>query len=86
MIPNWLIEMWINKANSSGTDVMRWSDFLEVLDQLKGNNAVDYSENPMAFSDLPEYANDAAATTGGLAGGEFYRDEDGIVRQKLPDL
>jgi hypothetical protein len=40
----------------------------------------------MAFSDLPEYANDAAATTGGLSGGEFYRDEEGIVRQKLPDL
>jgi len=83
---NWLIELLIQKANASGTDIVRWSDLFDVLDKLKGNNAVDYTENPMAFSDLPEYADEAAATTGGLAGGEFYRDEDGIVRQKLPDL
>jgi|688.fasta_scaffold37265_9 hypothetical protein len=83
---NWLIELLIQKANASGTDIVRWSDLFDVLDKLKGNNAVDYTENPMAFSDLPEYADEAAATTGGLSGGEFYRDEDGIVRQKLQDL
>jgi uncharacterized protein involved in high-affinity Fe2+ transport len=86
MIPQRLIQAWWNKANSSGTDMMRWSDFLDVLTELKHTDTTAYTENPMSFDDLPEYADDAAAILGGLAGGEFYRDSDGIVRQRLPDV
>jgi uncharacterized protein involved in high-affinity Fe2+ transport len=86
MINNRLIQALWDKANSSGTDMMRWSDFLNVLTELKNTDTTAYTENPMSFDDLPEYADDAAAVLGGLAGGEFYRDADGIVRQRLPDV
>jgi hypothetical protein len=85
MIPNWIIKEWIVKANASGTDVMRWSDFLEVLEQIKGNNVVDYTENNISLSGLPEYADEAAAITGGLSEGDLYRTATGEIRVKLAD-
>jgi hypothetical protein len=86
MINNRLIQALYNKANLVGTDIMRWSDFFDVIQELKNTDTTAYTENPMSFDDLPEYADDAAAVLGGLAGGEFYRDADGIVRQRLPDV
>jgi hypothetical protein len=86
MINNRIIQALYNKANLVGTDIMRWSDFFDVIQELKNTDTTAYTENPMSFDDLPEYADDAAAVLGGLAGGEFYRDADGIVRQRLPDV
>jgi hypothetical protein len=86
MIPNWIIKKWFDKANILSTDVMHWSDFLEALNEIKGNNVTNYTENPVAFTSLPEYADDAAATLGGLSEGTLYRTSGGEVRVKLPDV
>jgi hypothetical protein len=86
MINNRLIQALYNKANLVGTDIMRWSDFFDVIQELKNTDTTAYTENPMSFDDLPEYADDAAAILGGLSGGEFYRDSTGVVRQRLPDV
>jgi hypothetical protein len=86
MIPNWIIKKWFDKANSSGTDVMRWSDFLEALDDIKGNNITDYTENNINVSGIPTYADEDAAVTGGLSEGDLYKTSTGAVRVKLEDL
>ena len=86
MIPNYVIQKFWDKANASGTDVMRWSDFLDCMTELRITDTTDYTENPIAFSDLPEYADDAAATLGGLTEGTLYRTSGGEVRVKLPDV
>ena len=37
-----------------------------------------------SFSDLPTYADEAAATSAGLRGGRLYKTAAGVVRMKLP--
>jgi len=86
MIPQRLIQAWWDKANINGSDVMRWSDFLDVLTELKNTDTTTYTENPVKFSDLEVYADDAAATTAGLEEGTLYRTTGGEVRVKLPDV
>lgn len=85
MIPYRIIQAWFNAANNSGTDVMRWSDFLATLSELKFTDTTAYTTEPVSFDDLPEHADEAAATTGGLVQGNLYRTATGEIRVKLPD-
>ena len=34
MIPERIIQAWFDKARNSGSDVMRWSDFLDAMSEL----------------------------------------------------
>ena len=82
MITNKIIQAWIDKANAMGTDVMRWSDFLDVIeDELKNPSTTAYTEKPVLFDDLAVYADDTAASS--LATGTLYRTTTGEVRIKL---
>ena len=84
MITNKIIQAWIDKANAMGTDVMRWSDFLDVIeDELKNPSTTAYTEKPVLFDDLAVYADEAAAETAGLDTGQLYRTTTGEVRIKL---
>lgn len=81
-----VIQDWFDTANAAGTDVMRWQDFLQALAKFRNPDTADYSPTqPVSFSDLPEYADEAAATTGGLTEGTLYRTTTGEIRVKLPD-
>lgn len=86
MITNRIIQKFWDIANSSGTDAMRWSDFLSIMTELKNTDTTVYTENPVNFSGLPEYADDAAATLGGLSEGDLYRTTTGELKVKLPDI
>lgn len=86
MITNRIIQAWFDKANASGTDIMRWSDFLEALAELKNTDTTVYTENPLRLSGIEEYADDDAAETGGLTGDELYRTSTGETRVKLPEI
>jgi hypothetical protein len=86
MITNRVIQKFWDKANSSGTDVMRWSDFLDCMTELKNTDTTAYTENRINFSDLPEYDDEADAVLGGLDGGDLYKTPTGEIRVKLPDL
>lgn len=86
MIPNYIIQKLWDKANSSGTDIMRWSDLLDIMTELKNTDTTAYTENDLVLTGLPEYADDAAATLGGLTEGTLYRTSGGEVRVKLPDV
>jgi len=82
MITNKIIQAWIDKANAMGTDVMRWSDFLDVIeDELKNPSTTAYTEKPVLFDDLAVYADETAAAS--LATGTLYRTTTGEVRIKL---
>lgn len=50
---------------------------------LMNNNLQKLTDGVNALRNLPEYANDAAAGTGGLSAGEFYRTAAGAVMVKL---
>lgn len=84
MLNNRLIQALYVKANASGTDVMRWSDFFDVIQELRNTDTTNYTEKPIKFDDLPEYADDAAAVAGGLPSGALYRTSSGTVAQVLP--
>lgn len=85
MITNRIIQAWIDKANAMGTDVMRWSDFLDVIeDELKNPGTTAYAEKPILFDDLAVYADETAAAA--LPGGQLYRTTTGEVRVKLPGV
>jgi hypothetical protein len=82
MITNRIIQAWIDKANAMGTDVMRWSDFLDVIeDELRNPTTTAYTEKPILFDDLAVYADEAAAAA--LPTGQIYRTTTGEVRVKL---
>jgi hypothetical protein len=85
MIPQRIIQAWFDKARNSGSDVMRWSDFLDAMQELKHTDTTAYTEHPVGFSDLPVYADDAEAADEGLTGGELYQTDTGEVRIKLPE-
>ena len=85
MIPERIIQAWFDKARNSGSDVMRWSDFLDAMSELKHTDTIAYTEHLVAFADLPVYADDADAADGGLTGGELYQTDTGEVRIKLPE-
>lgn len=65
---------------------MRWSDLLDIMTELKNTDTTAYTENDLVLSGLPEYADEAAAVTGGLTEGTLYRTSGGEVRVKLPDV
>lgn len=82
MITNRIIQAWIDKANAMGTDVMRWSDFLSVMEaELRNAETTAYAEKPIVLDDLAVYANEAAASS--LTTGQLYRTTTGEVRIKL---
>jgi hypothetical protein len=83
-LPNYVIQKFWDKANSSNTDVMLWSDFLDCMTELKVTATTTYTLNPVLFDDLPEYADDAAAVAGGLPSGALYRTSAGSINQVLP--
>ena len=85
MIPQRIIQAWFDKARNSGSDVMRWSDFLDAMSELKHSDTTAYTTHPVKFSSLPVYDTEAAAVTGGLTGGQLYRTSTGEVRVKLPE-
>ncbi len=86
MITNAIIQAWIDKANLVGTDVMRWSDWISVFeDQLRNPTTTELTPSSPNIVDLPEYADEAAATIGALNGGDLYRTATGEVRVKLAD-
>ena len=85
MIPQRIIQAWFDKARNSGSDVMRWSDFLDAMAELKHTDTTAYVEHSVAFADIPEYDDDADAAADGLTGGELYRTATGEARIKLPE-
>ena len=85
MIPQRIIQAWFDKARNSGSDVMRWSDFLDAMAELKHSDTTAYVEHSVAFADIPEYEDDAEAAADGLIGGELYRTAAGEARIKLPE-
>jgi hypothetical protein len=85
MITQRIIQAMFDKANASGSDVMRWSDFLDCLEELKHTDTTAYTEDPVAFADLDVYDDESAADTGGLTGGTLYRTTTGEIRVKLPE-
>jgi len=86
MWTNRQIQALYDKANAAGTDVVRWSDLFEILEESRNPDTTDYTLQPVAFSDLPEYADDAAAVSGGLPSGALYRTSSGQVNQVLPAI
>lgn len=85
MITNRVIQAWINKANANGSDLMRWSDFIECFTELKNTDTTSYTENPAVLSGIPTYADDDAAGTGGVPEGGIYQDTTGVLRIKQPE-
>lgn len=83
MITNRVIQAWFDKANASDSDVMSWNDFLDCMDELKNTDTTALTVSPVTFSSLPQYADEAAAETGGLFTGQLYRTSTGEVRVKL---
>jgi hypothetical protein len=86
MWTNRQIQALYEKANASGTDVVRWSDLFEILAESRNPDTTDYTTQPVAFQDLPEYADDAAAVLDGYPSGAFYRTSAGQVNQVLPAI
>jgi hypothetical protein len=84
---NYVIQKLYEKAQSCGSDVVRWSDLLACFPEYRESDTADYSTpNPVRFNDLPEFDDDAAAATGGLTGGEEYKTSTGERRIKLPEI
>lgn len=86
MIPQRIIQAWFDKARLSGSDVMRWNDFLETMIELRHTDTQAYTAHRVNFNGLPIYDNEAAALAGGLNGGDLYRTSTGEVRIKLPNI
>ena len=82
-IPSRVIQKLWDKANAADGDVVRWTDLLAVLDELKISQTTDLTAKPVKFSDLPMYDSEDAAETGGLVIGQLYRTSTGEVRYKL---
>jgi hypothetical protein len=85
-IPSRVIQALWDKANTVDGDVVQWHHLLAVLEELKVPETTALTTKPVRFSSLPVYANDAAAGSGGLTGGELYRTTTGEVRVKLPGV
>jgi hypothetical protein len=86
MLTNQQIQALYDRANLMGTDVVRWSDLFQVLAESRNPDTTNYTTKPVLFSDLPEYADDAAAVLDGHPSGALYRTSTGQVNQVLPAI
>ena len=89
-LPNYIVQKIWTRAQAAGTDIMLWSDFLQIIEELRNEphppdfaGTLPYVTNKLGLPPLPTYANDGQAQAGGLTNGKFYKTSAGVVHQLI---
>ena len=88
-LPDYIVQKMWARAQTSETNVMLWSDFLALVEELRHETRPGFQGTPpyvlnqVGLPPLPQYNNDAQAQAGGLTSGKLYRTSAGAVRQLI---